>query len=973
MDYTHWHAKLAAWTHDPAEKALVLLRDPAGHEWGTAADLREMLFAQRAIPDALSAVVRQADHWASAADRPQWPRDAREGTYPAWAQVRFTEQPVLRHPLSGEAFDLGKLSDVGVEEIKELSLTHFRKLAGADQDARKRALAFWRFGPVLREDSGLGEFWGLLPADTRVPDHTIWQHLDLTAAFAGALFADPEGNPALLTVSLGPVQDFIAQARTTSDLWAGSHLLSRIAWEAMKVVCDRFGPDAVLFPQLGLPSEWFEDEPWARAATDANPLFAAALPNRFVALVPAAAAEGLGEVITRAVRDWVIERADAALDYLLDRAPFPGEATVAREQIRAQLDGFPEVHWAAVPWQPFVQEREGRAPETAPLREALSVFYPEGAGVGFLDSRPWKLLSRELTVEGHRFYIPNPGTLYPALYDLLDRAQAASKSVRAFRQLPQEGYRCSLCGEREWLSGERGNPEERTGLFAAPGKRVDTLWTRVQGTGLARKGEHLCAPCTLKRVWPNLFAHEAGEAVGRNAGERVDRFVVSTHAMALATPIDRLLEQWGPDGEAVLAELSCKHDIVTQDRPAALPASLHRRIQRTVDASSASILKRLPSALDRLRDADDRSPMDQALKGLFGDDGRPETYYALILMDGDRMGAWISGQGTEGESYRLPFAETWHPQVREALKARHREGDLATYMAERRPVSPARHMAISSALNGFALHVVRHIVEEEGKGKLIYAGGDDVLAMVSVDDLLRVMFLLRLAYGGLFPVEPRGKEQARTLLGLSGDRFDLRRGHVRLYGRLHRMMGHRATASMGAVVAHHQAPLGAVLRQLRAAESRAKDEGGRDAFAIHLLKRSGGAVRLVSPWLARSPWEEGDWQAAMEENLEQTPMGQLIRLRDRFAGPEFSRRAAYITQGWLTDLPDDPAALQAMLSYQFTRQGGGEVMGTLGRRLGELAARVAPCGVKGWVEEFLAVAEFLARQGRTQFKPSSGG
>ena len=59
---------------------------------------------------------------------------------------------------------------------------------------------------------------GLLPADTRVPDHTIWQHLDLTAAFATALQAG-EGNPALLTVSFGPVQEFIAQARTTSDLW----------------------------------------------------------------------------------------------------------------------------------------------------------------------------------------------------------------------------------------------------------------------------------------------------------------------------------------------------------------------------------------------------------------------------------------------------------------------------------------------------------------------------------------------------------------------------------------------------------------------------------------------------------------------------------------------------------------------------------------------------------------------------------
>jgi hypothetical protein len=51
--------------------------------------------------------------------------------------------------------------------------------------------------------------------DTRVPDHSIWDHLDLTSAFAGAFAADPDQEVALLTVSLGPVQSFIAAARST--------------------------------------------------------------------------------------------------------------------------------------------------------------------------------------------------------------------------------------------------------------------------------------------------------------------------------------------------------------------------------------------------------------------------------------------------------------------------------------------------------------------------------------------------------------------------------------------------------------------------------------------------------------------------------------------------------------------------------------------------------------------------------------
>ena len=38
-----WQTKLAARLHDPAEKALVLLRDPAGHENGTSRALTRLL------------------------------------------------------------------------------------------------------------------------------------------------------------------------------------------------------------------------------------------------------------------------------------------------------------------------------------------------------------------------------------------------------------------------------------------------------------------------------------------------------------------------------------------------------------------------------------------------------------------------------------------------------------------------------------------------------------------------------------------------------------------------------------------------------------------------------------------------------------------------------------------------------------------------------------------------------------------
>ncbi len=52
----------------------------------------------------------------------------------------------------------------------------------------------------------------------------------------------------LLLVTLGPVQDFIAQARRTRDLWYGSHLLSELGRAAARALAD--GGAELIFPSL---------------------------------------------------------------------------------------------------------------------------------------------------------------------------------------------------------------------------------------------------------------------------------------------------------------------------------------------------------------------------------------------------------------------------------------------------------------------------------------------------------------------------------------------------------------------------------------------------------------------------------------------------------------------------------------------------------------------------------------------------
>ncbi|MBN1141870.1 MAG: type III-B CRISPR-associated protein Cas10/Cmr2 [Deltaproteobacteria bacterium] len=971
-----WKAKLAAWTHDPAEKALVLLRDPAGHEGGTVRKLRELIFPE-GIPEALQVAVRQADQWAAAADRPQFPTSKGDGRFVPWTQVRFAENPELIHPLSGEKITIKELSDIAPEHIKAASFDHFDKLTQkTGDDPRKTALAFWRLGPELAAEE-IVSLWRLLPADTRVPDHTIWAHLDLASAFATAFAADSHGHPALLSMSFGPVQGFIAQARTTSDLWAGSHLLSRIAWEGLSVICEQLGPDAVIFPQLkgvplvdlwlidkmGLPETLFEKCDWLKSKTDANPLFGAALPNKFTAIVPQDRAAELAEEVTRRVREWVQGEARDTVTALLQKAGLPSDNTApCFTQAQAQLADFPEVAWAVVPWSLVGKKEQGV--DTAELCRAMEPFFPKTVHApGFLGHKAWEIVNREIEIEGARFLRPNAGMLYPALHDLLDRLGAAAKSVRPFGQSPQQGYRCSLCGEHEWLC------QDRAELNLPPGKRKETqtLWTKVASKhpSWARKGEHLCALCALKRLWPSRFS----ESVKKYVEGGGQRYVVSTHTMALATNMGRWLQR--ESGPSRSLPLKLKSLLQGKTEQAALPRKLAANLKPNDDDANL-LLRRLPVLLDDLRQSEEileagsekaRQTIEDLVEKVIG--AKPEAYYALIQLDGDDMGAWLSGsKGT------LTFRESWHSQVQTGVAAFSSNKNLADYLATPRPPSPARHMAISEALNGFALDLVRHVVEDLYKGKLIYSGGDDVLAMVSVDDLLPAMLLLRMVYSGVFP-DGGDRERCWRLLGQDRqkDRMDIAKGHVRYREKLYRVMGEKATASAGAVIAHHTAPLGSVLRALRQAEKRAKSVEGKDAFAVSLLKRSGGAVYLPCPW-----------SLDQSAGIPQSPMGLLIRLRDAFAGDGLSRRAAYLVQQWACQLPDakilgSAEAYQKMLSatlaYQFKRQSSEKARqdnGALAEELTSLALRTKERNGFDQPHEFLvaflSVAEFLARQER---------
>ena len=201
-----------------------------------------------------------------------------------------------------------------------------------------------------------------------------------------------------------------------------------------------------------------------------------------------------------------------------------------------------------------------------------------------------------------------------------------------------------------------------------------------------------------------------------------------------------------------------------------------------------------------------RDAVAPALRALLGaldvrvSPGRPTPYYALLLGDGDHMGSAID------------------------LVARRAEGD---------PLE--NHRRLGKHLDEFALGC-RERVEAHG-GSLLYAGGDDVLALLPLHTALRCARALKESFDAamartkLFPID-------------DDDRIPV-----------------TPTLSVGLAIAHHLDAMADARELAKHAEGIAKHDAGRNALAIVASKRSGGTITAFSKWDV-SPGLPLDWRLA---------------------------------------------------------------------------------------------------------------
>lgn len=929
---TDWVLKIIALLHDPPEKTLGLER----HQLRAFQLMEKVIgteeFQRRFRKPAAELTrkdfeastegkrVKQADQIASAIDRAAFPNSIR------LESSDFMRNPQIRHPFCGEPFRLEGMSGADVIQSQtDLILDYVNRQA----DLRKKYLALWRAMPLFVSDAAAR----LLPSDTRIVDHPLWAHLDATSALATAL-----PRVVMLHVGIGPVQDFIRQARRTQDLWMGSYLLSYLTWKGIEAVVEQYGPDSIIYPSLrGQPlmDIWLKNElgelPPGVSSPDST---MATIPNKFVAFVPAVDVQergGLPDRIVERVRGAWREIAQAVHDDF-PGGPQPGdwERIWSRQ---TQSADWPEIYWSAVRW-PHVD----CYPQLSGAEESLRIVE------AYLGEQSFY---RQL-LETYRQSWPagtHSGTMYGALYRLLTAAMDARKRSREFAAREEDGEKCTVMPA---LSALRlHGKSRRTEVREYWQKVAETLRQQNRAHEIKADGsERLGAVAAIKRFAQQSYFRPRGIRLTFPSTSRLAAIPFYRRLLE-RLPNDLELQQRLRDHLEALEKLRYPQVSDEADEKA-LPGL--RSMVEAIDSGPRSLAESLfqfeadvlyperltTDLLQREYGAINRQAAEKAQKTcreLGKVVGAPPTYYAILVMDGDDMGKWLAG-----EHPQMPrFQEAMHEDVLPKFGAlpEPERSNWKSLLDGPRPLAANLHTSLSSALSTFALRGVKFIVEERHFGRVVYAGGDDLLAFLPLAEALAAARELYMLFTGRARVFGGKLELDPTEQG----------GYVRWDDEILLMPGPCITLSAGLAIVHHLYPLDAALEAARESEKAAKGVLGKSAVCVRVLKRSGETVQMRSKWdamgdtfgrlvaLFQSEALSSKLPYAVAESAYTLPQAdgmfesELRRLLHRHRHPtrwqEDEAQWAATLQSWAATLPEQSAELARWLTLaRFIAQGG---------------------------------------------------
>ncbi len=858
----------------------------------------------------------QADHIGATSDRMTLSND--KDLYLNRKQEAGKTTLEVRHPISGQEHNLEFAGVYTDEQLKELEEKAIKDLPPGAFDPRKTSAeaAFWwcwRFLPEVITDKIGNPQALLLPAETRIPDCPIHSHNSTVSALTGALFPETwtsgdHAHPYLLIFTFSPVQEFVKSSRKFLDFWAGSYLLHYLSARLCWYLAKEYGPDAVITPALWgqeiidafIRTENYLElgKHFASQSTEAaTSLRIAGFPNVITVLVAdKAGAEALGKKLTeQLLSEWttigykvraaikkevhtaIQNRGEAiwqqiAADFgdntpdnpakleLLGWGKGDGGQWEWNRLWDAQLAGTWESYWTAVPL--------GDPDQTLDISKKS-----QGYDQDWINAQ--KNLAHARTdlptaAEQAAYRYLNIGTWWGSLQSRLGQLIQAVKNTRTWA-LPVAP------GERSTVSGQYSAAHPRLlysdtfregGGLPASSQR---LFWRVMSEvfpGLFNGSEKLnCIELTKRMAWVHGGIGEALGMPSQLSSGRInyEDFIRFPNLSSIAaarfayTHPQQVKAYWEKlkgliENEPQLSVQDFKH---TTRKPFQIPKTdqeLKLKIKDFGEGYNGVMFssKWLADDLGIEESTTLRKLVNQAHQETGITNGSPGDWWVILLGDGDNMGKYVNGSRLKTYQHYLAT------ETRQELAKR---GGAWTDLLENtnKRMGPATHVGLNRALLDFSNRLVPYLTQERFCGRVVYSGGDDVMAILPLEDLPEYLRSLRAAWSGA--KDPDAEFDAK------GGYWYPKQKLASLPDRPLFTMGEGATMSLGIIVAHKSIPLPTVLENLWAAEKeRAKKLTGvgkntepnyippKDGLCFRVIYSSGNTLEALMKGHLLEPW-----------------------------------------------------------------------------------------------------------------------
>jgi CRISPR-associated protein Cmr2 len=911
----YWQAKIWGLLHDPIFKALYDNNGRGGTGWWESLPaMQEWSSLSEEQRKKLINYVKLADQISSASDR------GAIGNLGTETAVNYNSKGLeLSHLLSGAKqlswqTKLDRHQQVNGAQRKQYLQGEEEEIlnsipASIKGDARQLFWWLWRCLPVAAcRQFGDDPSLLLMPAETRLPDGSIWSHSSMTAALAGAIIGydttmaefqeiDPQqlyynvhSHPYLVSFTFTPVQELIKASRKMRDFWAGSWILHYVSAHISWKLAQKYGADSLLYPSLfeqPLIDLWLlRDYPdfatWIQEPS-IDSLLTAGFPNVLVLVLPKAKVAAAMQFAEQELKEIWRKLGDDVFTEL-------GESNWLRglAQKSATWDGWLDTQWQTY-WTgvPIGVEGEGvksakilQEPDTLSAKDIpyaqpwvnkLNQHYGLGSKSSIVlpDERKSRELFQQQEIDllraiyesKDRKFSANIGSWWGYIFDTARINLGAVKNARTW-QLP------TVFSTRSTVSGIGAAVYPKGENDWASEQDVKDFWQKLNAnlfngseqlnaTEVVKRGLHQILPDLLgvkerdlSLAYPDLTAGVAGYLNTGDEEERTER-------------IKRYIQAC----EAVRRNIETEDDNKWGIPWAEAQVDLKPYPPRLINASW--LVEDFDLATEEIPSR--RTELESLIKNTYPNNN-PTDWYVLAAGDGDGMSDWLKGINMGNYREYIP----------QALKDKLTIGSkFDKFLDIPKRMGPATHNALSRALLDFSNRLLPYLTQQRYAGRLIYGGGDDVLAYTNLWEWDKWVWDVRQCF--------RGAEDDRAEFDNTGDYWRWLGDDEPPAGLTKRplfTMGQKATISFGMTIAHQSTPMAIALEQLWEAEASAKEhlapaifcqipdvtlekkkkkeskysketpKQAKDAIEIRVIYSNGNMLKATTKFAAFKQWQE---------------------------------------------------------------------------------------------------------------------